>query len=140
MSRLKFNLPCSTHARPSRIATLLLATVFDCLSKRPEECKPLEILVLSPLSDQTLIDICSNPIDLRNAITAFSNLKSLVLTINRCRNSDPWQRQFNKSLWFIIRKASKLENLYIQGRPRRNQIRSRHHTYDVGNVSTHLSR
>jgi hypothetical protein len=104
MRRLKLNLPFQVVGQQSRTATLLLATTMAALTKRPEESKQLNTLVLDHVSDTTLIDICNNPIDLGNTIQAFSGLKHLVLSIKRQEARDWRQIAFTKHLWFLIRR------------------------------------
>jgi hypothetical protein len=115
MRRLKLNLPFQVVGQQSRTATLLLATTMAALTKRPEESKQLNTLVLDHVSDTTLIDICNNPIDLGNTIQVFSGLKHLVLSIKRQEARDWRQIAFTKHLWVLIWKALDLESLCLIG-------------------------
>lgn len=131
MRRLKLNLPFQVVGQQSRTATLLLATTMAALTKRPEESKQLNTLVLDHVSDTTLIDICNNPIDLGNTIQAFSGLKHLVLSIKRQEARDWRQMAFTKHLWFLIRKALDLESLCLIGWNVKRDIVTRTHLHGV---------
>lgn len=131
MRRLKLNLPFQVVGQQSRTATLLLATTMAALTKRPEESKQLNTLVLDHVSDTTLIDICNNPIDLGNTIQAFSGLKHLVLSIKRQEARDWRQMAFTKHLWFLIRKALDLESLCLIGWNVKRDIATRTHLHGV---------
>jgi len=131
MRRLKLNLPFQVVGQQSRTATLLLATTMAALTKRPEESKVLDTLVLDHVSDTTMIDICNNPIDLGNAIQAFSGLKHLVLSIKRQEARDARQTAFTKHLWFLIRKAVDLESLCLIGWNVKRDIATRTHLHGV---------
>lgn len=111
-SRLKMSLPFQVVGDKSLTATLLLALTFATLAQRAEEHSALETLVLDHVSDTTINNICHNPIDLKHAIGSFKELKTLVLSFKRQekRNSS-----FNRNLWFLIRKASKLASLCLVG-------------------------
>ena len=125
------NLPFQVVGQQSRTATLLLATTMAALTKRPEEAKDLDTLVLDHVSDTTLIDICNNPMDLSNAIRAFSGLKHLVLSIKRQEARDSRQASFTKHLWFLIRKAINLESLCLIGWNVKRDITTRTHFHAV---------
>jgi hypothetical protein len=131
MRRLKLNLPFQVVGQQSRTATLLLATTMAALTKRPEESKQLNTLVLDHVSDTTLIDICNNPIDLGNTIQAFSGLNHLVLSIKRQEARDWRQMAFTKHLWFLIRKALDLESLCLIGWNVKRDIATRTHLHGV---------
>lgn len=131
MRRLKLNLPFQVVGQQSRTATLLLATTMAALKKRPEEAKELDTLVLDHVSDTTMIDICNNPMDLGNAIQAFSGLKHLVLSIKRQEARDARQAAFTKHLWFLIRKALNLESLCLIGWNVKRDIATRTHLHGV---------
>jgi hypothetical protein len=131
MRRLKLNLPFQVVGQQSRTATLLLATTMAALTKRPEEAKVLNTLVLDHVSDTTMIDICNNPMDLGNAIHAFSGLKHLVLSIKRQEARDARQAAFTKHLWFLIRKATNLESLCLIGWNVKRDIATRTHLHGV---------
>ncbi|PMD48845.1 hypothetical protein L207DRAFT_505867 [Hyaloscypha variabilis F] len=131
MRRLKLNLPFQVVGQQSRTATLLLATTMAALIKRPEESKVLDTLVLDHVSDTTMIDICNNPMDLGNAIKAFSGLKHLVLSIKRQEARDVRQAAFTKHLWFLIRKAVDLESLCLIGWNVKRDIATRTHLHGV---------
>jgi hypothetical protein len=131
MRRLKLNLPFQVVGQQSRTATLLLATTMAALTKRPEEAKELDTLVLDHVSDTTMIDICNNPIDLGNTIQAFSGLKHLVLSIKRQEARDARQAAFTKHLWFLIRKATNLESLCLIGWNVKRDIATRTHLHGV---------
>ncbi|KAE9376626.1 hypothetical protein N431DRAFT_501442 [Stipitochalara longipes BDJ] len=131
MRRLKLNLPFQVVGQQSRTATLLLATTMAALTKRPEEAKVLDTLVLDHVSDTTMIDICNNPMDLGNAIRAFSGLKHLVLSIKRQEARDARQAAFTKHLWFLIRKAVDLESLCLIGWNVKRDIATRTHLHGV---------
>lgn len=136
MTRLKLNLPFQVVGRASATATLLLATTLACLASRPpEEYQPLETLVLDHVSDTTLISICNNPIDLRNALVTFRHLKNMVLSIKRQEARAATQVTFGANLWFLIRKAKDLESLCLIGWNTRRDITlrvSRHGFIDGG--------
>jgi hypothetical protein len=126
MTRLKVNLPFQVIGRASSTATLLLATTLACIANRPvDEYKSLETLVLDHVSDTTLISICNNPIDLLNALAALGGLKNMVLTIKRQEAREATQATFAANLWFLIRKARKLESLCLIGwnTPRNTSLR-----------------
>ncbi|KAH8789178.1 hypothetical protein BGZ57DRAFT_755021 [Hyaloscypha finlandica] len=131
MRRLKLNLPFQVVGQQSRTATLLLATTIAALTKRPEEAKGLDTLVLDHVSDTTIIDICNNPMDLGNAIQAFSGLKHLVLSMKRQEARDARQVVFTKHLWFLIRKATDLESLCLIGWNVKRDIATRTHLHGV---------
>ena len=131
MRRLKLNLPFQVVGQQSRTATLLLATTIAALTKRPEEAKGLDTLVLDHVSDTTIIDICNNPMDLGNAIQAFSGLKHLVLSMKRQEARDARQVVFTKHLWFLIRKAIDLESLCLIGWNVKRDIATRTHLHGV---------
>jgi hypothetical protein len=101
------------------------------LTKRPEEAKELDTLVLDHVSDTTMIDICNNPMDLSNAIKAFAGLKHLVLSIKRQEARDSRQASFTKNLWFLIRKAVDLESLCLIGWNVKRDIGTRTHLHGV---------
>jgi hypothetical protein len=101
------------------------------LTKRPEEAKELDTLVLDHVSDTTIIDICNNPMDLGNAIQAFSGLKHIVLSIKRQEARDARQSAFTKHLWFLIRKAVNLESLCLIGWNVKRDICTRTHVHGV---------
>jgi hypothetical protein len=131
MRRLKLNLPFQVVGQQSRTATLLLATTMAALTKRPEEARELDTLVLDHVSDTTMIDICNNPIDLGNTIQAFLGLKHLVLSIKRQEARDARQGAFTKHLWFLIRKAINLESLCLIGWNVKRDIATRTHLHGV---------
>ncbi|TAQ88778.1 hypothetical protein B7494_g2869 [Chlorociboria aeruginascens] len=129
MTRLKLNLPFQIVGSSSQTATVLLATTFECLAKRPEESKVLETLVLDHLSDKALNDICRNHMDLENSFRVLSGLKHLVLSIKRQDSRDTSQRLFAHNLWLLIRKAVILETLCIIGcNVKRDKISRRNHS------------
>jgi hypothetical protein len=101
------------------------------LTKRPEEAKDLDTLVLDHVSDTTIINICNNPMDLSNAIKAFSGLKHFVLSIKRQEARDSRQASFTKNLWFLIRKAVNLESLCLIGWNVKRDIATRIHLHAV---------
>jgi hypothetical protein len=131
MARLKLNLPFQVVGKQSLTATLLLATVLDCVAKRPEEFKRLETMVLDHVSDTTVNNICNNPIDLSNAMTAFAELKHLIISIKRQEMRNSRQTAFTHNLWFLIRKAFNLESLCIIGWNTKRDITSRRHLHGV---------
>jgi hypothetical protein len=140
MRRLKVNLPFQVVGRTSRTATLFLATTLACVARRPEEFQALEALVLDHVSDTTIVTICNNPIDARNALTCFSNLKHLVLSIKRQETRMTHQKTFTQNLWLLIRKAVGLESLCLIGWNVKRDINTRKHRHAVSfNGSYQLS-
>ncbi|KAG4418561.1 hypothetical protein IFR04_008272 [Cadophora malorum] len=131
LRRLKLNLPFQVVGQTSRTATVLLATTLACLAKRPEEHTVLQTMVLDHVSDTTLIDICHNPMDLNNAITTFTHLKHLVLSIKRQESLPSIQSSFSNNLWFLIEKAVPLESLCLIGWNIRRDIKTRRHCHNV---------
>ncbi|KAL2066968.1 hypothetical protein VTL71DRAFT_1392 [Oculimacula yallundae] len=115
MKRLKLNLPFQVVGQTSRTATVLLATALACLANRSEEHASLQTLVLDHVSDTTLMQICHNHMDLTNAMTTFSGLKNLVLSIKRQESSPSAQFSFSSNLWLLIEKAVHLESLCLIG-------------------------
>jgi hypothetical protein len=131
MRRLKLNLPFQVVGQQSRTATLLLATTLLCLTKRPEEYRPIETLVLDHVSDTTVSDICNNPMDLSYAIKTFSQLKNLVLSIKRQEARNSKQMTFTQNLWFLIRKAVNLDSLCLIGWNVKRDIKTRRYAHGV---------
>ncbi|OBT88628.1 hypothetical protein VE02_04041 [Pseudogymnoascus sp. 03VT05] len=113
-SCFKLNLPFQFVGQASRSGTMLFATAAECLANR-SEAAPIETLVLSHLSDTTLLDVYQNPIDLQNAIKIFNPLKHLVLSLKRQESSGNSQNRFSAALWRLITEASNLESLCIIG-------------------------
>jgi hypothetical protein len=134
LRRLKLNLPFQVVGQLCTTATLLLATTFSALAKRPIEHKQLETLVLDHVSDTTVNAICNNHMDLSNAIKAFMGLKNLVLSIKRQEPGLARQDLFAKHLWFLIRKAEGLESLCLIGWNVKRSIMTRRnqHTFSLG--------
>lgn len=114
-SRFKLNLPFQFVGQASRSGTMLFATAAECLANRSEESAPIETMVLSHLSDTTLLDVYQNPIDLQNAIKVFNPLKHLVLSLKRQESSGHSQHRFSAALWRLITEATNLESLCIIG-------------------------
>ncbi|KFY37872.1 hypothetical protein V494_04602 [Pseudogymnoascus sp. VKM F-4513 (FW-928)] len=114
-SCFKLNLPFQFVGQASRSGTMLFATTTECLANRSEEATPIETLVLSHLSDTTLLDIYQNPIDLQNAIKVFNPLKHLVLSLKRQENNATSLHRFSAALWRLISEATNLQNLCIIG-------------------------
>ncbi|KFZ08140.1 hypothetical protein V502_09510 [Pseudogymnoascus sp. VKM F-4520 (FW-2644)] len=114
-SCFKLNLPFQFVGQASRSGTMLFATAAECLANRSEESAPIETMVLSHLSDTTLLDVYQNPIDLQNAIKVFKPLKHLVLSLKRQENSGTSQHRFSAALWRLITEATNLESLCIIG-------------------------
>ncbi|CZT41918.1 uncharacterized protein RSE6_01732 [Rhynchosporium secalis] len=131
MKRFKLNLPFQVVGQTSRTATVLLATALACLAKRPEEHKFLQTMVLDHVSDTTLMHICHNPMDLSNAISTFSVLKHLVLSIKRQESSPTAQSSFSSNLWLLIEKAVPLESLCLIGWNIRRDMNTRRHCHNV---------
>jgi hypothetical protein len=131
MRRLKLNLPFQVVGQQSRTATLLLATTLSCLTKRPEEYRPIETLVLDHVSDTTFSDICNNPMDLSYAIKTFAQLKNLVLSIKRQEARNSKQITFTQNLWFLIRKAVNLDSLCLIGWNVKRDISTRRYAHGV---------
>ena len=132
ITRLKLNLPFQVVGQLSTTATLLLATAFAALANaRPEEHQPLKTLVLDHVSDTTINAICNNHMDLKNAIKAFADLKHLVLSIKRQESRNTRQASFGQNLWFLIRKAVKLESLCLIGWNVKRDIKTRRHGHSV---------
>jgi hypothetical protein len=131
MRRLKLNLPFQVVGQQSRTATLLLATTLSCLTKRPEEYRSIETLVLDHVSDTTFSDICNNPMDLSYAIKTFAQLKNLVLSIKRQEARNSKQITFTQNLWFLIRKAVNLDSLCLIGWNVKRDIKTRRYAHGV---------
>jgi hypothetical protein len=131
LTRLKINLPFQVVGKASSTATLFLATTLACVAKRPEESKLLETLVLDHVSDTTVINICHNPMDARNALNAFASLKNLVLSIKRQETRMTRQKTFTQNLWLLIRKAVGLESLCLIGWNVKRDINTRKHRHAV---------
>jgi len=131
MIRLKLNLPFQVVGKESLTATLILATTLACVAKRPDEYKSLETFVLDHVSDTTINNICNNPIDLTNALTAFAGLKNLIMSIKRQEMRNSRQVAFTQHLWFLIRKAVNLESLCIIGWNVKRDIATRRHQHSV---------
>ncbi|KAF4636944.1 hypothetical protein G7Y89_g1129 [Cudoniella acicularis] len=128
MRRLKMNLPFQVVGTPGTPATILLATTLACLANRGQEDTALQTLVIDHVSDTTINNICRNPADVQNFIRVFEGLKNLVLSIKRQESQTP---AFNKNLWFLIRKATKLDSLCMIGWNVRRDISTRRHRYVV---------
>ncbi|PBP23576.1 hypothetical protein BUE80_DR005675 [Diplocarpon rosae] len=131
LRRLKLNLPFQVVGQTSRTATILLATTFACIARRPEEHLPLETLVLDHVSDTSIVDICNNPMDVINAVRVFSSLKHLVLQIKRQELLLASQITFSNNLWFLIEKATNLSSLCLIGWNVRRNISTRRHCHHV---------
>ena len=131
MRRLKVNLPFQVVGRASLTATFFLATTLACVARRPEEFKALETLILDHVSDTTIVKICNNPIDARNALTCFASLKHLVLSIKRQETRMTRQKTFTQNLWLLIRKAVGLESLCLIGWNVKRDINTRKHRHAV---------
>ena len=131
LKRVSINLPFQIVGRTSPTATLLLANILACIANRSDEHRPLEVLVLDHLSDTTVTDLCNNPSDVSNAITAFAGLKHLVLSIKRQEARNSRQIAFAQQLWFLIRKAIGLESLCIIGWNSRSNMHMRRRRHAV---------
>ena len=131
MTRLKVNLPFQVVGRASLTATLFLATTLDCVANRSEEFSHLQTLVLDHVSDTTILSICNNPMDARNALTSFASLKHLVLSIKRQETRMTRQKTFTQNLWLLIHKASGLESLCLIGWNVKRDINTRKHRHAV---------
>ena len=131
MKRLKVNLPFQVVGRASLTATLFLATTLACVANRPEESKELETLVLDHVSDTSILNICHNPMDARNALASFQGLKHLVLSIKRQETMIARQKTFTQNLWLLIRRAAKLESLCLIGWNIKRDINTRKHRHAV---------
>ncbi|KFX99637.1 hypothetical protein O988_03727 [Pseudogymnoascus sp. VKM F-3808] len=114
-SCFKLNLPFQFVGQASRSGTMLFATAAECLANRSEEAALIETMVLSHLSDTTLLDVYQNPIDLQNAIKVFRPLKHLVLSLKRQESTGASQHRFSAALWRLITEATNLESLCIIG-------------------------
>lgn len=134
------NLPFQVVGQRCTTATLLLATTFSTLAKRPEEHKPLDCLVLDHVSDTTLNAICNNHMDVSNAVKVFSSLTSLMLSIKRQEVSNTRQELFTKHLWFLIRKAVNLESLCLIGWNVKRNINTRMYSSDYVGVGDWMMR
>lgn len=140
MHRLKVNLPFQVVGRASLTATLFLATTLACVARRSEEFKALETLVLDHVSDTTILNICNNPIDARNALACFASLKHLVLSIKRQETRMTRQKTFTQNLWLLIRRALSLESLCLIGWNVKRDINTRKHRHAVSfNGPYHMS-
>jgi hypothetical protein len=116
LSSLKFNLPFQVIGRTNRTATLLLANLFDILSKRdPEFTTPVTTLALDFVSDKTLLSISNNPIDMKNALQTFRPLKNLCLSFKRQDSQAIRMETFTNRFWHLITEAKDLENLCLIG-------------------------
>ena len=114
LTRLKINLPFQVVGRQSQTATLILATTLACIAQRdPEESKALDMLVLDHVADTSIINICNNHMDIRNAVTALSGLKRLAISIKRQEAGTVQQAAFAQNLWFLLKKAIGLVSLCI---------------------------
>ena len=131
MTRLLVRLSFNVVGRANRMATLFFATTLACVANRPEESKALETLVLDHVSDTTILDICNNPMDLRNALASFASLKHLALSIKRQELTTARQRVFAQNLWFLIHKAVDLESLCLIGWNAKRDINTRKHRHLV---------
>jgi hypothetical protein len=131
LDRLKINLPFHVLGRTGSTATLLLANVLASVAKRPEESKPLEYLVIDHLCDSTIIDLCHNPRDVRNAVTVLTDLEHLILSIKRQETGIARQLAFAQHLWYLIRKATKLGSLCIIGWNGKRDVNVRKHRPSV---------
>jgi hypothetical protein len=141
LDRLKINLPFHVLGRTGSTATLLLANVLASVAKRPDEYKSLEYLVIDHLSDSTIIDLCHNPRDVRNAVTVLKGLEHLIISIKRQETAIARQTAFARHLWYLIRKATKLESLCIIGWNGKRDIAVRKHEpyVDFGGMDpTHI--
>ncbi|RDW89054.1 hypothetical protein BP6252_01086 [Coleophoma cylindrospora] len=115
MTRLKVNLPFQVVGLASQTATLLLANTLAAVTQRPSEYSRIETLVLDHVSDTTINTIAHNPNDLQNAVFVFSALKHLVLSIKRQEGRTAGMTRFVTHLWYLIRRATKLETLCVIG-------------------------
>jgi hypothetical protein len=131
MHRLKVNLPFQVVGRASLTATLFLATTLACIANRPEEFRKLETLVIDHVSDTTILNICNNPIDARNALTSFASLKHLVLSVKRQEVRTTRQKTFTQNLWLLIRKTVDLESLCLIGWNVKRDINTRKYNHSV---------
>ncbi|KAG0649865.1 hypothetical protein D0Z07_4018 [Hyphodiscus hymeniophilus] len=131
MHRLKLNLPFQVVGRASLTATLFLATTLACVATRSEEFRVLETLVIDHVSDTTILNICNNPIDARNALACFAGLKHLVLSIKRQETRIARQKTFSQNLWLLIRKAAGMESLCLIGWNVKRDIKTRKHRHAV---------
>jgi hypothetical protein len=131
MHRLKINLPFQVVGRASLTATLFLATTLACVATRAEESRNLETLVIDHVSDTTILNICNNPIDARNALACFASLKHLVLSIKRQETRMARQKTFTQNLWLLIRRAVGLESLCLIGWNVKRDINTRKHRHSV---------
>lgn len=115
MTRLKVNLPFQVVGLASQTATLLLANTLAAVTQRPPEYNRIETLVLDHVSDTTINTIANNPNDLQNAVFVFSALKHLVLSIKRQEGRAAGMTRFVAHLWYLIRRATKLETMCVIG-------------------------
>lgn len=131
LRRLKLNLPFQVVGRLSQTATCFLATTMSCLYRRSEEFSTLKTLVLDHVTDTTILAICHNPIDTRNAVACFGNLEDLVLSIKRQETRMVRQKTFAQNLWFLIRHAKKLKSLCLVGWNVKRDGETRKHRHAV---------
>lgn len=131
--RIRLNLPFQVIGSHSRTATVILATTLAVLAKRPEEDESaqLETLVLDHVSDTSIIEICQNPMDLVNAINVFVGLKNLVMSIKRQESAITRQSTFTQNLWFLIRKAVRLDSLCLIGWNVKRNMKTRKYSHGV---------
>ena len=131
MHRLKINLPFQVVGRASLTATLFLATTLACFATRAEDFRGLETLVIDHVSDTTILNICNNPIDVRNALACFASLEHLVLSIKRQETRMARQETFTQNLWLLIRRAINIESLCLIGWNVKRDINTRKHRHAV---------
>ncbi|KAI1450559.1 hypothetical protein F5Y02DRAFT_369270 [Annulohypoxylon stygium] len=93
-------------------ATFILANTFHLLANRSEDCKIVGTLALDNLSERSLARLWKNPLDVKNIMSVFGNLRHLSLSIRRQINDRPRSRHAFR-LWEIICKAQNLESLCL---------------------------
>jgi hypothetical protein len=108
-----------------------MATTLAVLAKRPEEDTPLETLVLDHVSDTSIIEICQNPMDLKNGFSVFAGLKNLVMSVKRQESAATRQATFTQNLWYLIRKAAMLESLCLIGWNVKRNMKTRKYSHGV---------
>ncbi|TDZ30227.1 hypothetical protein C8035_v003157 [Colletotrichum spinosum] len=115
VSSLRLNLPFQLVGHRCNAATMILANTFSAFSRRTEDSVPLRALVLENVSDQSIIDLWTNPSDVRAIMRAIVELEHLVLSFRRHEVEPPRVAFYGTCLWDLIRKAGGLQSLCLSG-------------------------
>ncbi|KAI0128045.1 hypothetical protein F4776DRAFT_629025 [Hypoxylon sp. NC0597] len=114
VTAVKLNLPFQLVSPGQyRAATMILGNSFEALAQRPEESETLKTLVLENLSDMSVVSLWRNPQDVKNIMTAFSDLRNLFMSVRRNEEGQAHTINFRNRLWEMIGKAEKLESLCL---------------------------